>query len=117
MKTKRPKLVSTIGSFHGKTLGALSVSGRDRYKTPFQPLIPDCVQGDFDDIAALANAVDDNTAALFLEPIQGEGGIIVPPDGYLQAARDICDRHGALLVFDEVQTRPRTHRQNVGLRP
>lgn len=104
LKTGRTKMVSAVGSYHGKTLGALSVSGRDRYKTPFQPLIPDCVQVPFGDIAELENAIDQNTAALLLEPIQGEGGIIIPPDGYLKAAREICDRHGALLVFDEVQT-------------
>ena len=104
LKTGRTKLVSAIGSYHGKTLGALSVSGRDRYKTPFQPLIPDCFQVPFGDIAAIEKALDENTAALLLEPIQGEGGIIVPPDGYLKAAREICDKNGALLVFDEVQT-------------
>lgn len=104
LKTGRTRLVSAIGSYHGKTLGALSVSGRDRYKTPFQPLVPDCLQVPFGDVSALESAIDENTAALLLEPIQGEGGIIIPPDGYLKAAREICDRHGALLVFDEVQT-------------
>lgn len=104
LKTGRTKLVSATGSFHGKTMGALSISGRDRYKTPFAPLIPDCVNVPFGDIEALRGAVDERTAALLLEPIQGEGGIIVPPDGYLKAAREICDQNGALLVFDEVQT-------------
>jgi putrescine aminotransferase len=85
-------------------MGALSVSGRERYKTPFAPLVPDCVQVPFGDATALETAVDTSTAALLLEPVQGEGGIIVPPDGYLRAAREICDRTGALLVFDEVQT-------------
>jgi putrescine aminotransferase len=104
MKTGRTKLVSAAGSYHGKTLGALSVSGREKYKTPFAPLIPDCHSVPFGDALALADAVDETTAAILLEPIQGEGGIIVPPDGYLRAAREIADKNGALLVFDEVQT-------------
>lgn len=104
LKTGRTKLVSAIGSYHGKTIGALSISGRERYKTPFAPLMPDCVQVPFGDAQALEGVVDDQTAALLLEPVQGEGGIIVPPDSYLKTAREICDRHGALLVFDEVQT-------------
>ena len=102
--TRRTKFVSANGAFHGKTMGALSVSGRDKYKKPFAPLIPDCVQVPFNDIAALEEAIDGETAAVLLEPIQGEGGIIVGSDDYLRAARELCDRHGALLVFDEVQT-------------
>lgn len=104
MSTGRTNFVSAVGSYHGKTLGALSVSGRDKYKTPFQPLLPGCIQVPFDDIAALEAAVDESVAAVLLEPIQGEGGIIVPGDEYLQAARAVCDKHGALLVCDEVQT-------------
>jgi putrescine aminotransferase len=104
MKTGRERFVSAIGSYHGKTMGALSVSGREKYKTPFAPLLEGCVNVPFGDVAALEAAVDETVAAVLLEPIQGEGGIIVPPDGYLRAAREICDRHGILLVFDEVQT-------------
>lgn len=104
MSTGRTGLVSATGSYHGKTLGALSVSGRDKYKTPFAPLLPGCVNVPYNDIAALEDAVDESVAAVLLEPIQGEGGIIVPDDDYLRAARVICDRHGALLVCDEVQT-------------
>ncbi|HEX8552184.1 MAG TPA: aminotransferase class III-fold pyridoxal phosphate-dependent enzyme [Abditibacteriaceae bacterium] len=104
MKTGRTKLVSASGSYHGKTLGALSVSGREKYKSPFAPLIPNCFNVPFGDIAALETTVDSETAAILLEPIQGEAGIILPPDGYLKAAREIADRNGALLVFDEVQT-------------
>jgi putrescine aminotransferase len=102
--TGRTKLVSTIGAYHGKTMGALSVSGRDKYRTPFAPLVPDCVRVPYNDIRVLEEAIDDETAAFLVEPIQGEGGIIVPSDDYLKAAREICDRHGALLAFDEVQT-------------
>jgi len=104
LKTKRTKLVAAVGAFHGKTMGALSVSGREKYKTPFQPLVPDCTTVPYNDIAALEAAVDETVAAVFLEPVQGEAGIILCNPDYLRAAREICDRHGALLVFDEVQT-------------
>jgi putrescine aminotransferase len=104
MSTRRTGLVSTTGAFHGKTLGALSVSGREKYKTPFSPLVPDCVAVPFNDVDALAAVVNETTGAVLLEPIQGEAGIVIPDDGYLTAAREICDRHGALLICDEVQT-------------
>jgi putrescine aminotransferase len=104
LKTKRTKLVAAVGAFHGKTMGALSVSGREKYKTPFQPLVPDCANVLYNDIAALEAAVDETVAAVFLEPVQGEAGIILCNPDYLRAAREICDRNGALLVFDEVQT-------------
>lgn len=104
MSTGRTGLVSASGAFHGKSMGALSVSGRDLYKTPFAPLVPDCINVPFNDIPALRAAVTQHTAAVLLEPIQGEAGIIVPEAGYLRAARDICDEAGALLILDEVQT-------------
>jgi len=104
LKTGRPKFVAAVGAFHGKTMGALSVSGREKYKTPFIPLMPDCATVPYNDIAALEAAVDETVAAVFLEPVQGEAGIILCNPDYLRAAREICDRHGALLVFDEVQT-------------
>ena len=103
-KTGRTKLVSTESGYHGKTMGALSISGRDKYKTPFLPIVPDCVQIAFNDVAALESTLDETVAAFFVEPIQGEGGINVPDDEYLRAARRLCDAHGVLLVFDEVQT-------------
>ena len=102
--TGRAKLVSAKNAYHGKTLGALSVSGRDKYKAPFGPLIPDAEIVPFNDIAALEAAVDQNTAAFLIEPIQGEGGINVASAEYLRAARRRCDQVGALLVMDEVQT-------------
>ena len=102
--TGRAKVVATGGAFHGKTLGALSATGRDLFREPFQPLLAGFVHVPFGDAAALAAAVDDDTAAVILEPIQGEGGIIVPPDDYLPAARRLCDEKGAVLVCDEVQT-------------
>lgn len=102
--TGRSKIVSTINSFHGKTLGALSATGRDLFRDPFQPLLSGFVHVPFGDEAAIAECIDADTAAVIVEPIQGEGGIIVPSDEYLPALRQLCDRHGALLICDEVQT-------------
>ena len=103
--TGRPQLVSTIGGFHGKTMGALSVSGRDKYKTPFAPLLPECVQVPYGDLDAVEEVLQTQRAAAFIvELIQGEGGIIVPPPGYIKQARELCTRYGTLFVADEVQT-------------
>jgi len=102
--TGRCQVVSTINSFHGKTLGALSATGRDLFRDPFAPLLTGFSHVPFGDCAALAEAVTDMTAAVILEPIQGEGGIIVPPDDYMIEARRICDRSGALLICDEIQS-------------
>jgi putrescine aminotransferase len=104
MYTRRPEFVCAINAFHGKTFGALSASGRDTYKTPFEPLLSGFSHVPFGDAAALRAAVTDRTAAVLLEPIQCEAGIIVPPPGYLRAAREICDQAGALLILDEIQT-------------
>ena len=102
--TKRPNFVCAQGAFHGKTFGALSASGRDVYKDPFQPLLDGFTHVPFGDAAALEAAVNSDTAAVLLEPIQCEAGIRIPPDGYLKAAREICDKNGALLILDEIQT-------------
>ncbi|WP_188398038.1 acetylornithine/succinylornithine family transaminase [Sporomusa sp. GT1] len=102
--TGRNKIIATVNSFHGKTLGALSATGRDLFRDPFQPLLTGFSHVPFGDIDALRQAVDEETAAVILEPVQGEGGIIVPPAGYLSAVRDICDKTGALLICDEVQS-------------
>jgi putrescine aminotransferase len=104
MCTGRGEFVAAEGAFHGKTFGALSASGRDVYKTPFEPLVPGFSHVPFGDAKALAAAVDGGTAAVILEPIQCENGIRIPPKGYLAAAREICDRTGALLILDEIQT-------------
>jgi len=101
--THRAKIVATADAFHGKTLGALSASGNEVYRAPFAPLVPDVVHVPFGDLDALAGALD-GAAAFVVEPIQGEGGVNVPPPGYLAGARALCDRTGALLVADEVQT-------------
>ncbi len=102
--TGRVKIVSTTESFHGKSMGALSVMGRAKYRKPFEPLLPGVEFIPFGDCAAAEAAIDDDTACMIVEPIQGEGGVIIPPDGYLRALRRACDKHGALLIFDEVQT-------------
>jgi len=102
--TRRSKIVSTEGSYHGKTIGALSTTGREKYRKRFEPLMPGVEFVPYGDSQAAASQIDSNTAAMIVEPIQGEGGIILPPDGYLASLRESCDRHGALLIFDEVQS-------------
>ena len=104
VRTGRPEFVGAINGFHGKTFGSISVSGRDMYKKGLEPLLPGAKQVPFGDAQAMADAVSDKTAAVILEVIQGEGGVNIPPDGYLPAVRDICDRNGALLILDEVRT-------------
>jgi len=101
--TGRTKIVSTIDAFHGKTMGALSVSGRETFQTPFRPLLEGFAHVPYADANVLDDALHD-AAAFIVEPVQGEGGVNVPPLGYLAAAREACDRSGALLVADEVQT-------------
>ena len=101
--TGKKKFVSTVNSFHGKTMGSLSVTGRDLFRQPFLPLL-DAVFVSYGDAGAIDKAIDPETAAVILEPIQGEGGVIVPPDDYLPAVREICTRRRVLLIFDEVQT-------------
>ncbi|HEY2724038.1 MAG TPA: acetylornithine transaminase [Pseudonocardiaceae bacterium] len=103
-RTGRSKIVSTDGGFHGRTMGALAVTGQPAKREPFEPMPPGVEFIPYGDPEALRAAVDSDTAAVFLEPIQGESGILIPPAGYLQAARDITTAQGALLVLDEVQT-------------
>jgi acetylornithine/N-succinyldiaminopimelate aminotransferase len=102
--TGRTKLVAAEGAFHGRTMGSLALTGQPPKQAPFAPLPGDVTHIPYGDVDALAAAVTDDTAAVFLEPIMGEGGVVTPPPDYLVAARDITARHGALLVLDEVQT-------------
>jgi acetylornithine and succinylornithine aminotransferases len=102
--TGRTKVVATDGAFHGRTMGALALTGQPAKADPFRPLPGEVVHVPYGDVAALESAVDDATAMVILEPIQGESGVVVPPAGYLSAARDITARHGAILALDEVQT-------------
>ncbi len=103
-RTGRTHVVVAEGGFHGRTMGALALTSKEAYRAPFEPLPGEVTFVPFGDTAALAAAVDDRTAAVLLEPIQGEAGVIVAPDGYLQAAREITDAAGALLWLDEVQS-------------
>lgn len=102
--TGRTRFVSTHDSFHGRTLGALGVNGQEKHRAPYEALLPATTRVPFGDPGAARDAVDGRTAAFVVEPIQGEGGVNVPPRGYLGALREICDAHGALLVADEIQT-------------
>jgi acetylornithine/N-succinyldiaminopimelate aminotransferase len=102
--TGRTQVVSTEGGFHGRTMGALSLTGQPAKSDPFRPLPGEVTHIPYGDAEALRAAVTDATAMVILEPIQGENGVVVPPAGYLAAARDVCTAHGALLVLDEVQT-------------
>ncbi|AYJ49890.1 acetylornithine transaminase [Rhodococcus sp. P1Y] len=102
--TGRPNIVAAENAFHGRTMGALALTGQPDKRAPFEPMPAGVHHVPYGDVAALEAAVDSDTAAVFLEPIMGEGGVVVPPDGYLVAAREITARHGALLILDEVQT-------------
>ena len=110
LHTGRKSFVATTMAFHGKTLGALSATAKAKFRQPFLPILPDCYHvpyGDADYIESALRAADEvgnDIAGVILEPIQGEGGINVPPDDYLPRVRDLCDRYGALLICDEVQT-------------
>jgi acetylornithine/succinyldiaminopimelate/putrescine aminotransferase len=101
---ERTELVSTIHSFHGRTMGAVTLTGQPKYHAGMGPMLPGVHHIAYGDLSAMEAIVTDKTAAVFLEPIQAEGGIIVGSDAYLRGVREICDRKGALLFFDEVQT-------------
>ncbi|WP_036500703.1 acetylornithine transaminase [Nocardia aobensis] len=102
--TGRHKIVACDEAFHGRTMGALALTGQPSKRAPFEPMPPGVVHVPYGDAAALAAAVDSDTAAVFLEPIMGESGVVVPPLDYLAEARRITSEHGALLILDEVQT-------------
>ncbi|MFG1783961.1 acetylornithine transaminase [Rhodococcus oryzae] len=102
--TGRPNIIAAENAFHGRTMGALALTGQPAKRAPFEPMPPGVSHVPYGDIEALDRAVDADTAAVFLEPIMGESGVVVPPDGYLAAARQITADRGALLILDEVQT-------------
>jgi len=104
MASGKTDFVSTHGAYHGKTMGALSVTGREIYRRPFEPMLPGGCFVPFDNADAIEAAITDRTAAVILEPVQGEGGIQVPSPDYFPRVREICDRRGVLLIADEVQT-------------
>jgi len=103
-KTGKSRVVATNGAFHGRTMGALSLTGQPEKRNPFKPLIKNIKHVTFGDIAQMRKAVNSKTAMVIVEPIMGEAGVIVPPLGYLKQLRDLCDQHGVLLAFDCVQT-------------
>lgn len=103
-RTGRPQIIAAEGGFHGRTMGALAMTGQPAKRAPFEPMPGGVDFVPYGDVAALEAAVSEETAAVILEPIQGENGVVVPPEGYLAAAREITSRHGALLMLDEVQT-------------
>jgi acetylornithine/LysW-gamma-L-lysine aminotransferase len=102
--TGRSKVVVTTRGFHGRTMGALAATWKDKYREPFEPLAGGFEFVEYGDGEAMADAVDGDTAAVLLEPMQGEGGINPAPDGYLSAVREACDDHGAAMIVDEIQT-------------
>jgi putrescine aminotransferase len=104
LHTGRGHFISTDNSFHGKSLGSLSVTGRQVFRRPFQPLLQDVTFVPYGDAAAIERALTGETAAVILEPVQGEGGVVVPPDDYFPRVREACTARGVLLIADEVQT-------------
>ena len=105
--TGRKKVLAAINGFHGRTMGALSLTGQPSKREPFAPLVPGVEfyrYGDIDHVRELVGQDPDGIAAIFLEPIQGETGVVPAPEGFLQAIRELCDEHGILMVVDEVQT-------------
>jgi acetylornithine aminotransferase len=103
-KTGRSRIVATIDAFHGRTMGAISLTGQPSKRNPFKPLIKNIKHVTFGDITQMRKAVNSKTAMVIVEPIMGEAGVIVPPVGYLKQLRDLCNEHDVLLVFDCVQT-------------
>ncbi len=102
--TQKPGIIACLGGYHGRTVGAASLTSGEKYRLPFQPLMPGVTFVKFGDGDALEAAIDWNTAAIIVEPIQGEGGVRIPPAGYLKRLRAVADQYGLLLVFDEIQT-------------
>lgn len=98
------KVITMTNSFHGRTYGALSATAQPKYHAGVEPMLPGFLYAPHGDLEAVARLIDAETAAILLEPIQGEGGINLPPTGYLEGLRELCDKHGMLLMFDEVQT-------------
>jgi acetylornithine/N-succinyldiaminopimelate aminotransferase len=104
LATDRFEIITMRGAFHGRTMGALSATPNEKYQHGFEPLLPGFKYVPFGDLRAVERAMDNRTAAIMVEPIQGEGGVNVVPDGYLAGLRRLCDASGALLIFDEIQT-------------
>ena len=106
--TGRTRIIATHRAYHGRTFGALSATSDAKYREPFMPMLEGARHVPFDNLPAMAEAIDESTAAVIIEPIQGEGGIRVPTDGYLRGLRELCTANGSLLIIDEIQTGFRT---------
>ncbi len=102
--TKKFGVIAMNHGFHGRTMGSLSATWKEKIKAPFRPLLEGFKHVEYGDAAAVEKAIDGNTGAIIAEPIQGEAGIIIPPSGYLNQLREICDKHNLLLILDEIQT-------------
>lgn len=100
----RYKIISFTGGFHGRTMGALTATAQPKYHSGVEPMLPGFLYAPHGDLAALEKLIDAETCAVLLEPIQGEGGVNLPPQGYLEGIRDLCNQHGLLMILDEVQT-------------
>lgn len=96
--------VAMVGAYHGKTMGALSATWNRKYREPFQPLLPGFTHVPYGDVEKVEKAITEDTGSVIVEPIQGESGVRIPPENYLKELRELCDRKGALLIFDEIQT-------------
>ena len=104
LKQNRYEIITMRGSFHGRTMGAMTATAQERFQKGFEPVVPGFRYVPFNDIEAVAGAVNEHTCAVLVEPIQGEGGVNVPSDGYLKSLRELCDRNQILLMLDEIQT-------------
>ena len=104
IRSEKSQIITALGSFHGRTLATLTATGQEKFHKGFEPLPQGFDYVPYNDIAALEARMNENTAAVMLEPIQGEGGVRTPADGYLQQVRALCDQYDALLIFDEIQT-------------
>ncbi len=102
--TGRTKFIAFEHGFHGRTLGSLSATWKPEFREPFEPLVPGFEHVPYGDLDAVEEAIDEDTAGVIVEPVQGEGGVRVPPEGFLKGLRELCDEYGALLIVDEVQT-------------
>ena len=104
VRTGKKKFVAFVHGFHGRTVGSLSVTHKPAIREPFEPLGLHCTFVEYGDLDGLKKAVDHDTAAVIVEPIQGEAGVIIPPDSFMEGIREVCDKTGALMIVDEVQT-------------
>jgi predicted acetylornithine/succinylornithine family transaminase len=102
--TNRFKIITMLNSFHGRTMGALTATAQPKYHQGVGPMLPGFAYAPFGDLDAVANLIDSETIAVMVEPVQGEGGVNVPPDGYMEGLRELCDKHRLLLICDEVQS-------------